>query len=110
MFVFFNCRLILEVTRLFGGFFLSPANLPPYFVWLDALSYVKYSYVAVSLNEQRGLQIECPQAGGSCKSGDDTISHLGMDKFNIGMCAGVLIAMIVFFRLIAYLGVRFIKW
>ena len=30
--------LVLEVSRLFGGFFLAPANLPSYFVWLDALS------------------------------------------------------------------------
>jgi ATP-binding cassette subfamily G (WHITE) protein 2 len=102
--------LLLEVSRLFGGFFLSPANLPSYFVWLDALSYVKYAYVAVSLNEQTGLQIECPDLSATCKSGEDTISHLGLDKLNIGTCAGVLIVMIVFFRVIAYLGVRFIKW
>jgi ATP-binding cassette subfamily G (WHITE) protein 2 len=33
--------IALELARLFGGFFLSPASLPPYFSWLDALSYVK---------------------------------------------------------------------
>lgn len=33
--------MALEICRLYGGFFLSPANLPTYFVWLDALSYVK---------------------------------------------------------------------
>jgi hypothetical protein len=38
---------MLELSRLFGGFFLSPANLPSYFVWLDALSYVKYGYVGI---------------------------------------------------------------
>lgn len=35
--------MVLEVCRLFGGFFLSPKNLPIYFSWLDALSYVKYA-------------------------------------------------------------------
>ena len=30
--------IMLEVSRLFGGFFLAPASLPRYFVWLDALS------------------------------------------------------------------------
>jgi hypothetical protein len=29
---------LLEICRLFGAFFLSPADLPSYFVWLDALS------------------------------------------------------------------------
>ncbi len=33
--------MALELARLFGGFFLSPANLPSYFSWLDALSFVK---------------------------------------------------------------------
>jgi ATP-binding cassette subfamily G (WHITE) protein 2 len=31
------------VCRLFGGFFLSPANIPLYFKWLNALSYVQYT-------------------------------------------------------------------
>jgi ATP-binding cassette subfamily G (WHITE) protein 2 len=102
--------MILEVSRLFGGFFLSPANLPPRFVWLDALSYVKYAYVAVSLNEQSGLEIDCSNATVACKNGQQTIESLGMDKFSMGLCAGVLIAMIIIFRFIAYLGIRFIKW
>jgi ATP-binding cassette, subfamily G (WHITE), member 2 len=29
-----------EIGRLFGGFFLPPSQLPPYFIWLDAISYV----------------------------------------------------------------------
>lgn len=52
--------LVLEICRLLGGFFLSPARLPGYFVWLDALSYVKYSYVGVALIEYDGLEFECP--------------------------------------------------
>lgn len=101
--------MILEVSRLFGGFFLSPVNLPKYFVWLDALSYVKYAYVAVSLNEQSGLEIDC-QGSGSCRDGQATIDFLGLDRFTIGSCAGILIAMIIIFRVIAYVGIRFIKW
>jgi len=31
--------MALEICRLFGGFFLPPAKLPSYFVWLDVLSY-----------------------------------------------------------------------
>lgn len=38
-----------EIGRLFGGFFLPPVQLPKYFVWLDALSYVKYAYTGISL-------------------------------------------------------------
>ena len=101
--------MVLEVSRLFGGFFLSPAANPGYFVWLDALSYVKYSYVAVSLNELSGLSIDC-QGQSGCKDAGATISTLGLDQLSIGVCAVALIVMIIGCRFIAYLGIRFIKW
>eukprot|EP00953_Heterococcus_sp_UTEX-ZZ885_P004665 3011-Heterococcus_DN1.PRE.4 len=51
--------MALEVSRLFGGFFLSPKNLPAYFAWLDAVSYVKYAYIGAALNENDGLVLTC---------------------------------------------------
>ena len=33
--------IALEISRLFGGFFISPANMPAYFKWLDSITYVK---------------------------------------------------------------------
>ena len=31
----------LQVCRLFGGLYLSPASIPTYFEWLDLLSYLQ---------------------------------------------------------------------
>ena len=103
--------MALEVSRLFGGFFLSPANLPKYFSWLDALSYAKYTYVGVSLNELQGLTLSCADlASGTCiHDGETTIRQLGLDYISIGGCVGVLLAFIIFCRVVAYLGVRFLK-
>jgi len=106
--------LILEITRLFGGFFLSPKNLPPYFAWLDALSYVKYAYTAISLNELNGLTLTCKpgeEKDGKCPitSGQQTIDQLGLNYLSIEACFVILIAYVIFFRFIAYLGLRFIK-
>jgi ATP-binding cassette subfamily G (WHITE) protein 2 len=106
----------LEVARLYGGFLLSPANLPKYFAWLDALSYCKYAYVGIALNELTGLVLTCKDsernAAGNCpiQNGEQTIRTLGLDVLTIEACAGVLIAMIVFFRVGAYLAIRYIKW
>jgi ATP-binding cassette subfamily G (WHITE) protein 2 len=44
----------IQVCRLYGGFFLPPSKLPAYFSWLDALSFVKYSYTGIALNELTG--------------------------------------------------------
>lgn len=106
--------MALEVNRLFGGFFLSPKSLPKYFAWLDALSYVKYTYTAISLNELRHLKIRCTDSeyvGGVCPitSGEQTITSLGLDYLNIGSCATILIFYILITRAIAYLGIRYLK-
>lgn len=43
-------------------------------------------------------------------SGQQKIDELGLDKLTIPNCAGILISYIVIARLIAFLGIRFIKW
>ncbi len=105
--------MVLEVTRLFGGFFLAPSRLPKYFSWLDALSYVKYTYVGASLNELQGLKLTCTNSDReklSCIENGETIIHeLGFDYINIIGCVGALIGYIVICRIIAFLGVRFLK-
>lgn len=106
---------LFELARLFGGFFLSPANLPQYFSFLDAISFVKYAYVGISLNELQGLQLSClpnELRNGVCPitSGEQIIDVLGLDYISIGACAGVLIGYVVFCRVLAYLGIRFNKW
>ncbi|KAJ3095315.1 hypothetical protein HDU97_007044 [Phlyctochytrium planicorne] len=107
--------MVLELARLFGGFFLSPANLPKYFSFLDAISYVKYSYVGIALNELTGLELTCTQqqlVNGVCPitSGQQTVASLGLNSFSMGGCAAFLVGYIVVCRFIAYVGVRFIKW
>jgi ATP-binding cassette subfamily G (WHITE) protein 2 len=90
--------------------------LPKYFVWLDVLSYVKYSYVGVALNELQGLKYVCSanelNSAGVCPvlTGEQRIAALGLDYISIGGAAGCLIAFIVGCRFVAYLGLRFIKW
>jgi hypothetical protein len=105
--------MVLEVSRLFGGFFLAPSRLPKYFSWLDALSYIKYTYVGASLNELQGLKLTCTDSDReklSCIENGETIIHgLGFDYINIIGCIGALIGFIVICRIIAFLGVRFLK-
>jgi ATP-binding cassette, subfamily G (WHITE), member 2 len=74
------------------------------------MSYVKFTYIGISLNQLSGLAIACdlPPAGGSCAitSGDQVIAANGFDQYSIPMCAGVLLAFIVACRLLAYAGLR----
>lgn len=105
---------LFEITRLFGGLYTSPKQLLDYPDWkfADALSYIKYSFVGVSLNEYHGLHFDtstCKPGGACVRTGEDIIKANGFDEYTIGECIGCLIALIVGFRFLAYLALRFIK-
>jgi len=111
--------MILEIFRLFGGFFLPPKKLPKYYSWLDALSYVKYSYVGVSLNELGGLVYNCTESqfvtvNGSTTcpvtSGEEVMETLGLNYLPIYACVLTLIGYIIACRILAYLGAKYITW
>lgn len=54
----------------------------------------------------------CTRTAAPCTvtQGTTTIKTLGLDEYTIGECAGVLVAYIIFCRLVAFLAVRYIKW
>ncbi len=113
--------MVLEVARLFGGFFIAPSHVPKYLSWIDALSYIKYAFVGTALNELSGLDLTCNgvkvtvvnatyNITAPCiHSGEELIIERGYDCINIGGCIGVLLAFIIFCRFWAFIGVRFLK-
>lgn len=58
-----------------------------YFAWLDALSYVKYTYIGASLNELTDLRLTCTdedrQVSSCIDSGEFMIRDLGLDSMTI---------------------------
>jgi hypothetical protein len=82
--------LARELTRLFSEFFLAPSRLPKHFSWLDALLYVKYTFVGTALNELYGLNLTCTPADRarySCiVNGETFIRERGYDYININVC------------------------
>lgn len=106
---------IFEMSRLYGGFFTSPAQLLEYPDWkfADALSYIKYAFVGVAINEMTGLELSCTDAeiaSAKCiPNGEIIMEQKGYDEYSIQYNFGILIVYIVGCRLIAFLALRFIK-
>ena len=104
-----------EICRLYGGFFTSPAQLLEYPQWkfADALSYIKYCFIGIALNELKGLKLSCTDAQiakGTCVStGEDIIKQNGYDQYDEGFCVGILIVFIFGCRLFAFFALKFIK-
>lgn len=107
--------VLLELSRLYGGFFTSPEQLNLYANWrfADALSYLKYTFVGVALNELTGLELTCTAqdvAKNSCITKGEVISaQRGYDQYTMGFCAGILVVYIVGCRIVAYIALRVLK-
>ncbi len=104
--------LLFEICRLYGGFFASPVQVKEYPGWAfaDVLSYIKYAFIGVAINELTDLKLDCPS--GKCKytTGEQIMKDFGYDEYSIGFCIGILFVLIVGFRFIGYVALRYIKF
>jgi ABC-type multidrug transport system ATPase subunit len=103
---------MLEISRLYGGFFTSPLQLAsaPNWRFADALSYLKYAFVGVALNELHGLELTCLPSDTTCiLTGQQLIVNGGYDQYSIGFLAGILSVFIVGCRVVAFLGLKYVK-
>eukprot|EP01038_Epipyxis_sp_PR26KG_P012159 gene12159-16282_t len=103
-----------EITRLFGGWFVSPILLKNLTQWKfqDALSYLKYTFIGISLNEYQGLVLNCTPAQITAKSictGDRYLRTFGLEQYTVAQCGGYLIVLIAGFRFASYIALRFVK-
>jgi ABC-type multidrug transport system ATPase subunit/ABC-type multidrug transport system permease subunit len=104
----FSC----EFARLFGGWFLSPKDIPHYFKFIDFLSYVKYGFVGLSLNELTDLQLQCnPDElnNNICPitNGEQLIEKNGYNEYSIFQCIYMLLIFSFVCRCLSYIVIKF---
>ncbi|XP_060597874.1 protein white-like [Ruditapes philippinarum] len=103
---------------MFGGFFLNKDSVPVYFIWLEYLSWFKYSNEMIAINQWENVDsIPCANRNTSATpgvtqkqsnkclfdNGEDVIDYLNFDKDNIWTDLYVLISMMIAYRIIAFL-------
>jgi len=98
---------LFEFCRLFGGYYTSPLQMHDYpnWKWADALSYLKYTFVGAVLPILRAI----PGHDLPNSNTQKIIGQFGYDQYTVSECIGGVIALIVGFRLLGYLGLRFVK-
>jgi ATP-binding cassette subfamily G (WHITE) protein 2 len=107
--------ILLEITRLYGGFFISPLQLEDNKVegwkFANALSYLTYCFMGVTVNELTGLELTCTAsdiANNSCyTTGEQIMKSKGYDEFTIGYCVGIGCVYIFGCRLFSFLALRY---
>jgi len=108
--------LVFEITRLYGGFFISPLLMQASRNWQFArdLSFLNYVFVGIAINEFSGLEFYCTPkqlVKGVCPytNGEQVMAVYGYDLTSLGFNAGILVVYIFGCRFFAYLALRFIK-
>jgi ABC-type multidrug transport system ATPase subunit len=107
------CGLLMEVCRLFGGFYTSPRQLHDYMEWkfADCISYMKYAFVGTMLSENGGLKFDCdPGEVCAIQTGEQLNAFYGYDQYNSPYCVGILFLYFFVCRAAAYLALKFIRY
>jgi ATP-binding cassette subfamily G (WHITE) protein 2 len=114
--------LLFEISRLYGGWFIPPKliNTAEYDKWkfADTLSYIKYAFIGVSLNENSNLLLTCDKneyVNNACNiipaqispfTGSKINHFYGYDDYTIQYCYAALLIYIITCRIISYISLR----
>eukprot|EP01127_Copromyxa_protea_P017691 TRINITY_DN5431_c0_g1_i1.p1 TRINITY_DN5431_c0_g1~~TRINITY_DN5431_c0_g1_i1.p1 ORF type:complete len:641 (-),score=112.28 TRINITY_DN5431_c0_g1_i1:49-1971(-) len=92
--------LMVIPLMLFAGFYLNSDNTPPYFIWVEYISFMKYAFRCVARNEFSGQTFYCTDqeraaSGGVCQflTGEEWLKFRLLDDMPIWGDIGVLIGM-----------------
>ncbi|KAK3733472.1 hypothetical protein QZH41_010829 [Actinostola sp. cb2023] len=93
---------------LFGGFFLKDSTVPDYFIWIKYISWFRYGFELLIVNQWDGYGpiSNCTvghQTNLCIPNGDAAIDFLGLDKNNFMFDIYALLALFIGFRIIAFL-------
>ncbi|XP_045102401.1 protein white-like isoform X3 [Portunus trituberculatus] len=87
---------------LFGGFYMKPGTIPPYLDWLSYLSWFKYSFEAMTINQWIDWG-NVTAMNTSVNLEDKVMEKLGFDLDNLWVDIGAMLGLMVGYRIVAFL-------
>jgi ATP-binding cassette, subfamily G (WHITE), eye pigment precursor transporter len=99
--------VVLLPFMIFGGFLINVNDIPKYFYWLSYISFFKYGFEALATAHFEGLPMSCSDAiGPICKypTGQAVLDQYSLDADAVWQNVGILFALLVGFRVIAFLA------
>ena len=99
---------VLGVNLLFAGYILNPRTIPVFLRWLEYLSWFKYSYELLLINQWVGVRIECrvKSDGTGClfADGRQLLEYYGMSEHHVTFDVIMLFILLISFRFLGYLA------
>lgn len=99
---------VLIIFILTGGFFLSLDSLPPGSYWVSYISYIGWTFKALTINELTGLTFICdrPNPIYCTETGEDVLAQLTFDNFILIDSLIANLVIVFGFLLLAYCSLR----
>ena len=101
--------VIIMPLMIVGGLFANTERLDPYWVWLNYISFPRYGYMALMVNEYNSLDTLCPADpinGNGCtyRTGTDYLTYVGFEEWKWWYSVFGLFGMMVLFLFLASLA------
>lgn len=102
---------VVILFLMFSGFFLNDDSVPDWLSWLKYISFLRYTFQALAVNEFRGAQFDCDHTRNAtiCLDGDDWLRSLNFHDVSIGANVAYVLTLIVAFNAIAYYAVLVLR-
>ena len=70
--------VFMVLMLLLGGFYVNTDNIPRWCRWVSKLSFVRWSFAALAVNEFDNLSIPCPKGASYCATTGSQVSVSGL--------------------------------
>jgi len=92
---------------IFSGYLLNTDKVPPYFIWIEYMSFFKYAFRALCINEFKHITFKCKDSeliNGYCPVPDGTVilKEFNFENDTVGLNLIVLFIMYLILRGIGY--------
>ena len=71
----------------FGGYYVNPDNVPPYFRWINECSLIKWAFQGLCVNEFRGLDFEPAGLQSDQRHGEEVLERLSFGDATVASTA-----------------------
>lgn len=96
---------VVVLFLMFSGYFLNEASIPAWIGWIKYISFIRYAFQALCVNEFSGGTFTCSEddlAISRCLQGDQWLEQLDFADVSVGLNCMYLAIMIAGFNLLAY--------
>jgi len=96
---------VVVLFLMFSGYFLNEESIPAWIGWIKYISFIRYAFQALCVNEFKGAAFTCSEkdlAIGRCLQGDQMLEQLKFGEVSVAMNCLYLAIMVAAFNILAY--------